>query len=54
MKAYEGKSFAFIRASCWLLTPYTNYEGKLNFKQKNVGIKGDWAEMITKKAFVVI
>ena len=46
MKAYEGKSFAFIRASCWLLTPYTNHEGKLDFKQKNVWIKGDWTEMI--------
>ena len=51
MKAYEGKTFAFIRASCWLLTPYTNYEGKLNFKQKYMGIKGDWAEMITKRIF---
>ena len=46
MKAYEGKSFAFIRASCWLLTPYTNYEGKLDFKQKNMGIKGDGSETI--------
>ena len=33
MKAYEGKNFAFIRASHWLLIPYTIYEGKLNFKQ---------------------
>ena len=36
MKAYEGKNFAFIRASYWLLILYANYEGKLNFKQMNV------------------
>ena len=36
MKAYEGKNFAFIRASYWLLMLYANYEGKLNFKQMNV------------------
>ena len=36
MKTYEGKKFAFIRAIYWLLTPYTKYEGKLNFKQKNI------------------
>ena len=33
MKAYEGKNFAFIRTSYWLLILYANYEGKLNFKQ---------------------
>ena len=32
MKAYEGKMFAFIRTSYWLLMPYTNYEGKLVFQ----------------------
>ncbi len=31
MKAYEGKCFAFIRASYWLLTLYANYEGKHHF-----------------------
>ena len=36
MKAYEGKNFAFIRAIYWLLMSYANYEGKLNFKQKNM------------------
>ena len=40
MKVNEGKNFAFIRASCWLLTPYANYEGKLDFKQKIWGSKG--------------
>jgi len=34
MKAYEGKNFAFILASYWLLTPYAIYEGKLNFRKK--------------------
>ena len=36
MKAYEGKNFAFIRTIHWLLMSYANYEGKLNFKQKNM------------------
>ena len=36
MKAYEGKNFAFIRTSYWLLILYANYEGKLVFLRKKI------------------
>ena len=46
MKANEGKIFAFIRANKRLSILYTNYEGKLNFKDQSGGSKRDGSEMI--------
>ena len=49
---YEGKYFAFILAIYWLLTPYTNNEGKLIFKYNSIAFFHGFGQVLSIVGFV--